>query len=168
MLIIDDKFLIRSKNKHHREFLDGLIAPGNLFEFQPFTVDPGTQDSHFTRHYLPADSGEWEMFDAEPFVSFLTDILSDHGMELKHVNRCACNITYPNGKESSTPHVDHSYSHKQMLVYLNTSEGDTHIDNEESVSPKKYRCAIFDDSRHWHDFPKSGHRAVLVFTFSVK
>lgn len=168
MLIIDDRFLIRKENEHHREFLDELIAPGKQFQFAPYTVKPSDEDSHFTQHYLPRDSDWLDWVDGESFISFLSEILSSHGLYLNKVHRCACNITYPNGKVSSTPHVDHSFRHKQMLVYLNNNEGDTHIIDEEPISPKKYRCAIFDDSRHWHDFPISGHRAVLVFTFSVK
>ena len=66
-----------------------------------------------------------------------------------------------------TPHVDQNQPHIVVLYYVNDSDGDTYLFNDDgtvmrTVSPKKGRFVVFDGSiMHGGGVPKKGVRSVI-------
>lgn len=100
--------------------------------------------------------------------------------------RCKANLNCSTAFDAiQTPHIDRDDDHYVMIYYVNDSDGDTTIYNEEwdgsiakplsltvkdVVSYKKGRCVIFKGS-HYHSgsFPKlHDSRIVINFNFRVK
>ena len=112
-------------------------------------------------------SDVWEMWDIT-----LRDliILDRNGIEFSRVN-----LTYNNGiKDRSPIHVDHSFPHRQLIVYLNDpqdKEAKTFILDKKKkkvlkeITPKQYRGIFFPSLPHYHIMPKFGERMVFVITF---
>ena len=62
-----------------------------------------------------------------------------------------------------TPHEDHPYPHKNMLIYLTDAGGSTFCEGEE-YAPEEDDIVIF-QGKHWHELPKLKRRVVLVMTY---
>jgi len=103
------------------------------------------------------------------FKSLLISILKKHNLKLKKIHRMAVNVTFNNGYVKEVPlHKDHDFPHKQLLLYLNDSTGDTIIPYyNKTITPKENKAIIFDGIEHKHIFPETGIRIVCVFTFSI-
>lgn len=104
------------------------------------------------------------------FKSLLTSILKKNNLKLKKIFRIAINITFYNGFVYEVPlHLDHNFPHKQLLLYLKDSTGDTVIPSiNKSITPKENKAIIFDGIEHKHIFPDNRIRMVCVFTFDLK
>jgi len=123
-----------------------------------------------------------------PTAKLIFDICSSANLNhIMNIGRCNLNVTFPSeGVDySSSPHVDHSYPHHQIIIYLNDADGDTilfdrvysegsmdtNLSFEENytlkegvrISPKKNRILIF-DGKYYHtaEAPKKGLRRILV------
>jgi hypothetical protein len=111
-------------------------------------------------------------------------ILDYNGIELNDIFRMSLNSTHYYPFKYNNPHVDHHYSHSNMLIYLNNCHGDTivfkekykkdyddncwapanknkfHIKNR--IKPKEDKIVSFDGSHfHCHSFPKPDERRVV-------
>ena len=81
------------------------------------------------------------------------------------------NTTFFNGKVDRVPaHVDHDYKHRQLLLYLDNSSGETVILDKKNkpykiVRPEKFKADSFDSVPHYHYFPINSVRRVVVYTF---
>ena len=91
--------------------------------------------------------------------------------KIKNIFRCAINTTFFNGKVDRVPaHVDHNYKHRQLLLYLDDSSGETVILDKKNkpykiVRPEKFKAVSFDSVPHYHYFPINSVRRVVVYTF---
>ena len=96
----------------------------------------------------------------------------EKNIDFQMVCRSAINYSHPRDGLFYLPHTDHDYEHKNILIYLNDSDGDTVFWNNERVeikrvSPKKGRIVIFDGNiMHSTDAPKEKERLVLVTTIA--
>ena len=63
----------------------------------------------------------------------------------------------------SIPHMDHEFSHKNMLIYLTDAGGSTFVEGEE-FAPEEDDVIVF-EGMHWHKLPKEERRVVLVMTY---
>jgi hypothetical protein len=101
----------------------------------------------------------------------LFQIFSYNNILPNTVLRINFNLTLQSCKKTSTsPHTDHLYEHKNLIIYLNESDGETVIcdesDNDlEFSEPEEDKIIIF-SGRHYHFLPmKSRRRVVMVCTF---
>ena len=79
--------------------------------------------------------------------------------------RCSANAVEPSQENNviTIPHVDHSWKHANMLVYLTDAGGSTFVEGEE-FAPEEDDVIIF-KGEHWHELPKQKRRVVLVMTY---
>ena len=156
--------------KDHKKFLNNIFK----FERNPFywadsAVKKGDKSFHFVHHAI-YDSGKDNSSLAKPLRLLLQEISSKINHSYDHIYRCALNITFCNGyTKKCPPHKDHVFKHKQILIYLNNSDGDTIVLDKKGkelkrVKPEAYKIFVFDDSKHYYYFPKKGVRKVLVYT----
>jgi hypothetical protein len=83
----------------------------------------------------------------------------------------------------NVPHIDDQHDHKNMIYYVNDSDGDTILfkdrfdgelnfnkkTEEHRISPKKNKAVVFDGFRyHSGSVPKINHRVLINFNFTVK
>jgi len=100
----------------------------------------------------------------EGAVRTLKEILDYNKLEVNSFLRVAANMVYPDSKVDTTfIHVDHHCPHKNMLVYLTDSGGETIVENDYH-DPKEDDAIIF-EGYHTHNVPKTKARIVLVATF---
>lgn len=123
------------------------------------------------------------------------EILKHNGINMGTVYRGACNLVV-HAPNHPRPHVDHSFPHVGMLIYLNTCEGDTIICNEQEdfstepdssgwvcerpiesvttaarISPEEDKVIIMNGANyHYNMLPPegAGGRSVIVATFSLR
>jgi hypothetical protein len=123
-----------------------------------------------------------------PIAKTIVRLMDSINVEYLEIGRISINTTFnatnvPN-TFGSIPHVDHSYSHLQMIIYLNDSDGDTLLFDkvcdfqspakqtvvelgEENImhriSPKKNRILLFDGSvYHTNYLPSKNYRSIIV------
>ena len=103
-----------------------------------------------------------------------------------NIFRCALNVTVPiDGEYIADAHVDHPFPHHLVLIYLNDSDGNTVLYQEEyqvgsytknienmcavrEVSPSKGKILYVEEGLTYHTARPctEGYRAVLVITFN--
>ena len=103
-------------------------------------------------------------------INILDNFTKKNNIEYKEVFRAALNYTYNNGHEYGGFHVDHSYDHYQLIVYLNDCDPKsvTLIKDKNKIikiKPKKYKGVMFKNVPHNMKFPEKGERLILVITF---
>ena len=168
IFIQDDSFLTDDQKKK----LDKIFKHGNNFPF--YLADHAAQLGDGGYHFIHRISLP-EKEKSSPFYptakAILKTFCTKHRIQLSRIYRCAINITFSNGFVYKCPiHSDHTFFHKQLLLYLDDAEGDTVILNEKKepfkiIEPKKYRGVYTPRSPHYHYFPMRGIRRVMVFTF---
>jgi hypothetical protein len=91
-------------------------------------------------------------------------ILEANGVAPKCFFRINANISLP--ENPSTPvddHVDHHFPHHNLLIYLNTCDGDT-VNGEHRSSPVEDKAIMFKGLHHYYR-PTVDWRYVIVATF---
>ena len=142
------------------------------FYFNAYAVTEGDNGFHFIHHFI---SKYRNYYNKNPYQSKLEDILETFAksqkIKIKTIFRCALNITFFNGHIDKVPvHIDHNFKHKQLLIYLNDSTGDTVILNKnlkpiKIIKPEMFKGVCFNNLPHYHYFPINGVRKVIVYTF---
>lgn len=124
----------------------------------------------------PKDDSEYSIFPkinsqySDIFNVILDQIFDCNQIDFNCVLRINVNLTIPLvGVEKTRSHVDHNFPHKNLLIYLNNSDGDTILcDDEEKVldtsSPIEDKVILF-EGKHYHYLPSKGRRIVIVCTF---
>ena len=102
---------------------------------------------------------------AETVSSVFQEILDFNSIQYSCFLRMGCNCVHPFKEVLKTsPHVDHqSIEHKNILVYLNDTDGDTVVEGQRT-SPEDDRVIVF-QGKHYHYTPSTERRIVLVATF---
>ena len=94
------------------------------------------------------------------------EIFEHNNININYFLRINANSVHPQQKVLETfPHVDHFFEHKNILIYLTDSGGET-IVGDESYDPKEDDIIIFGGEEHHHKTPKKNRRVVLVATFN--
>ena len=94
----------------------------------------------------------------------INDLLRVNDVEYNYLVRLSINSTYPLSKVRSTElHEDHTFPHKNILVYLTSSGGKTIVDNEK-FDPHEDDIIVF-SGMHQHLTPEKDRRVVIVGTF---
>ena len=101
----------------------------------------------------------------ENVILVLKEILDYNLIEYNCFLRSGFNCVQPlDAVYKTIPHLDHSkIKHKNILIYLNESDGDT-IVGQKASSPKEDKVILFSGS-HYHITPSKNRRIVLVATF---
>ena len=160
MFIYDDNVL------KENDFIELLKKIKILkFSFISQAVEPHDKGYHFLHEPLDRKSKRNKHYTF--FKSLLVSIVKKHNLKIKKIHRMAINITFNNGFIKEIPlHTDHEFPHKQVILYLNDSTGNTDIPfYNKSITPKENTAIIFDDKDHKHYFPEYGVRVLCVFTF---
>jgi hypothetical protein len=171
------KFLSKDNITFIEKYLFDINFP---YYHQPFSVNKETKDlwlSHLVLRRLEETNNLTNVINTTEFIyNQSLDILNNY---CKAVNekpyfftRIAYNLTFNNNNEKCDIHKDHDYPHKQIIIYLNDCDkyAKTCILNEneeliKEIIPEKYKGICFGDLPHYHFFPKSGIRLVLVATY---
>lgn len=100
----------------------------------------------------------------ERAVEVCKEIIDWNKIQLITLLRLNANFISPYFRVVNTvPHLDHSYNHKNLLIYLTKAGGNTIVENE-SHDPKEDDVIIF-QGKHYAQTPISERRVVLVATF---
>jgi hypothetical protein len=128
------------------------------FGFWGYSILRQTEDSSL----LPRISPEFYGI----FDTVLNEIFVFNNITVQYVFRVNLNITTPTEKNLPCyPHVDHDFPHKNLLIYLNDSDGDTVEESTNSrFTPKEDDVIVFSGS-HYHHPPTSGRRIVIICTY---
>lgn len=167
----DSNFL----NSNQKKFIENVIQ-GEHF---PFYLNKGSVigDGNASLFHIvkkrPEDGGEWNNNVKEYFIDILNTFCTKNNIKYKQIIRCAVNLTFKNKDKKCPTHKDHTFNHKQLILYLNNplDKKSTTIllkNNKiyKEIKPEKFKGICFDNIEHYHYFPKKGHRLVLVYTFN--
>ena len=99
------------------------------------------------------------------FHDVLRQIFIHNGIDARCVYRMNANAVEPNPHvpQLTARHIDHTYPHKNLLIYLSNAGGSTYTDNDVH-HPNEDDIIVF-DGYHWHQMPENTRRVVLVATF---
>jgi len=114
--------------------------------------------------------------DISPYCGLFMEIFHRFTVEnnIKYTNifRAALNLTWHTGNLHTAPHVDHTWSHKNFIMYLTDCEdSETIIWSSNFLESYyipciKYTAAAFDQQWHAHRYPPlKTRRMVLVVTY---
>lgn len=161
-----------------KDFIEKVILNYNFpFYHQPSSVlgDNNTGLNHIILR-RPEERQEGENYNSDFYPEITRMIrraLKKAKINLSEFLRIGINYTYNNGQEKCPAHLDHDkIKHKQIIIYLNDC-----LDKKsktvllsgkkifKSITPEKYKAAIFDDCYHYHYYPTKGFRLVIVCTF---
>ena len=174
--IEDKKFLIGRLKKFIKDVFMGDNFPFYILK-NAATKDGCDILTHIIKHRVESIN----IGDPEFNSSFYPDALNivnsffnKNKIKFKKILRIAFNLTYNNGFDKCGIHEDHSYPHKQLIIYLNdvldknskTIILDKNKKKFKEINPEKYKGVCFDSHLHYHYFPKKGKRIVLVTTFN--
>lgn len=124
----------------------------------------------------PKDDSEYSIFPkTNSHYSDIFNVILDQIFEFNSINfdcvlRINVNLTIPlTGIKKTLPHVDHNFPHKNLLIYLNDSDGDTVLCDDQDVvvdssSPEEDKIVLF-EGKHYHHLPSKDRRIVVVCTF---
>jgi len=172
MFFVEDKDFLSNDQK---EKIQSILKGGDVpFYMSLEAARPNDGGVNFVHHIIHRDNPDKINSPLyELFVSILNSFCDKNNIKYSKIHRCAINITLNNGVLDKCPiHTDHFFPHNQLLLYLNESDGDTYILNNDEVEvlqvskPEIYKGIAFNSLPHYHYFPKKGIRAVAVITFS--
>ena len=108
------------------------------------------------------------------FFSMLTSFAKKHNIPDGELLRCCVNFNFKDKNIKSDIHIDHKFTHKQLLIYLNqpqdTNSKTVILDDDKEtilkeIVPEQFKGVCFENKPHYHYYPTSGYRAVCVYTF---
>ena len=100
----------------------------------------------------------------ERVAGVVDTLLGMNDIEYNYLVRLSVNSTSSlKGVKKTLGHEDHTFPHKNILVYLTNSGGKTIVEREE-FDPREDDIIIFSGMHH-HLTPEKGRRVVIVGTF---
>lgn len=165
-LLIDNSFLTDEQKIILEDVFESGVVP---FYYTSNAVYDGDNGVHFIHHVVRSEKSFSPLFDI--FKGILDSFTKNNNIVYNVIHRIAINVTFNNGQVYKCPvHKDHNFNHKQLILYLNDSSGDTMIETDSGdyipVMPEKYKGVCFNNVNHYHYFPVTGVRRIAVFTFS--
>jgi hypothetical protein len=181
MFILEDENFLKDNQKI---FLDNILNNKNFpFYWQNQTTLNQSVKSGYGGAFMHTlmrrkeDRKEDELYNSEyskDFEDILKQFCSNNNIKCNEIFRMSVNLTYNNGLTNCEIHKDHNFSHKQLLIYLNdpldkeskTVLLDNNNNKIKEIVPKKFKGVCFENTPHFHYFPKIGERIVVVYTFN--
>ena len=102
-------------------------------------------------------------------VEMLSQILKQNQVPFNSFIRIAVNAVHPQKDvTASIPHVDHTFAHGNLIMYLNNAGGSTFVKNEMSYKdevhiPQEDDIILF-TGEHYMQTPRDKRRVILVAT----
>lgn len=158
----------------HKDILNKVLEP----EFPYFFAQSTKNFKQFVhvlsvRHpsNIPVDGVTNSIF-YDKFKEIFLNICNSNGIKVNAILRSAINCTYHAPQKIGDIHIDHSFPHKVLILYMNNfTEGSTLIfnDHDEIIkesNPEKNKYIIFSGEPHAQRFCAPGEvRATFVVTF---
>ena len=126
--------------------------------------------SFYTHSFLnrPKHTGEKYPTANSPHVGAVSEVLNSifavNDIEVNCIYRMNANLLHPSKTEEKTlVHVDHSFPHKNLLIYLTDAGGKT-VCGEDVHDPKEDDIIIF-EGKHYNFLPENNRRIVIVATY---
>ena len=174
MNLIEDKNFLKTE---HIEFIENTLLKSNFpFYYQNYSVF-NDKNECLTHCVIkrPEDKKQNETYINSDYSNIFIDILNafckKNNIIINEIFRISVNLTFNNGSKKCPLHIDHTYSHKQLLIYLNEVKDKnscTVLVNKnkiKKIKPAKYKGICFDNVPHYQYYPKKGARIVAIFTF---
>ena len=101
------------------------------------------------------------------FLDYFAQICrANEGMDFNYLLRMNANAVDPlvTNPEISAVHEDHTFPHKNVLIYLTDAGGET-IVGDDVFHPEEDSIILF-EGPHCHAMPKDKRRVVLVVTYA--
>jgi hypothetical protein len=99
------------------------------------------------------------------FSRFFQELFTTNKLGVITIFRLNVNATHPSkDNRPGYPHVDHPFPHRNILVYLTDTDGDTVIVDDDIVHTPKEDEIIMFSGVHYAMLPTDGRRVVIVCT----
>jgi|TARA_R100001463_G_scaffold5049_1_gene17821 hypothetical protein len=108
---------------------------------------------------------------ADVFLEFLFAFCDKFKIKINKIFRANVNLTFNIGIKQCPPHVDHTFPHKQLIIYLNDCDKNAKTVLMEKnkvkhiITPEKYKGVLFKKCPHYLIYPKKGARIIAIYTF---
>lgn len=164
--------LINPKTKDYFQLKEIILSNYFNWNWDDATTTGDGDDFPFLNHCVlrrPMESGYLyplpECNFAPKFNFVIGEIIDANNLKVNSLLRINCNLTFPCGENKKTPpHFDHPFPHKNILFYLNDTDGDTVCEGERST-PAEDKIILF-EGEHYQYLPSKNKRVVIVVTFS--
>jgi len=163
-IIVDNSFL----KPEHKKLISTLLSNHFPLYWTDHQVFPDKRPylSHaFLLHDKKTNTSTINSTVYDRVLDILKTFCLKNSIPFNKCFRANLNITFPLPSKEGKFHKDHKFKHKQLIVYLNNSNGDTILKHAGRIKFKKYRGICFDDQKHYAETPSTKKRAILVFTF---
>lgn len=160
----------------HQEYVD-LVLSANFPLYCQITIDSDRPSMIFSHGLMGRNESESQSVGVinsafyQESIRFFDSFCVQNGVEYSCIFRASINCTVYAKDTAVKIHRDHEFHHNVFICYLNDSDGDTNIYDENdnlihSVSPKQFRGLFFSGEPHNHNHCKPDvRRVVLVVTF---
>ena len=111
----------------------------------------------------------------ETVVKIVKKFCDKHNIKFNYIIRSCINFCFRTREDTCAVHVDHTFPHKTMVVYLNDPDDKKSytvmLDNDKKtvlrkIKPEAFKVVCFDEVPHYLHMPKFGYRMILVTTFN--
>ena len=103
----------------------------------------------------------------KPMQQVFREIADFNELDPQIIYRMNANAVYPTEKNLPSPlHVDHTFPHKNMIIYLTDPQGGSTIVDGKEYLAKEDDVLVFDGELHCARPPSKDIRIVLVTTFT--
>lgn len=170
-------FFIEEKNflsQSQKDYITKLLSNNNLNYFLSNQQVRENHRFYFTHCLIDRNTHKSLSVHTPFFIEILNFFCNKNNIKINKIFRASINLTTFIDDCVFKPeiHVDHDFDHKQFIMYLNDSDGDTLIFDKEgknlikSISPEKYKAICFDSYPHCGLSPSKKFRLIVVITFN--
>ena len=168
--IEDQNFITKEEDKN---FIDNTLLGSSFPWYYNASQVEYDERPYLSHALLLRDQNEPNSMYFEWAKELTFNFCDKHNIPIKLFHRASINLCWPHEKyKGSSVHVDHNFPHKQLIIYLNKSTGDTFIHDKKgkkilkTFKYKQYKAICFDSEMHSMNYPKKGVRLSLIVTFS--
>ncbi|NBW57532.1 hypothetical protein EBR43_07085 [bacterium] len=171
------KQLINPKTQSYLEFKNFVLSLSfswywnSLIGDQHLNVDGYHNIGHYghvflerpeqVKNRIPRQTSEY----LNDVSNIILEILESNNIEVNSFLRISANCVHSSDQIlNSTPHVDHEFDHKNILLYL-TNVGGSTVVKDEIFTPNEDDIILFGGETHYMQTPQKDRRVVLVATF---
>jgi hypothetical protein len=155
-------------NQYIPKWFDSILPHYNSQFFSHTLLRNAENSNDGHQHRGPEDFSVYYEFFIELFHRFIVE----NNIKYTKIFRANLNFNWHNDITHTEPHLDHSWEHKNFIMYLNTCEdGQTLIWPEDFsatyfVPAIQYTAVTFKQQWHAHRYPAPGsRRVVFVVTY---
>jgi|TARA_R100001086_G_scaffold217607_2_gene134061 hypothetical protein len=156
-------------NKNEKDFFNNVVLKNKL----PYFIQNGQtleDDRIYLSHLLQhRETGAIASNIYYDVMNIIKRLCKKTNIKINRSLRACINLTFPYNPGMGVIHVDHTFPHKQFIIYL-TDGGATHFFDKnkkliKKVNSKKFKVLFFDKEFHAVVHPKKGIRILVVVTF---